>query len=45
MLGFLGEHYGLRNALIAPLALVVAAAFLAPQIVRRRAQLHESSTR
>ncbi|WP_277959781.1 MFS transporter [Frigoribacterium faeni] len=44
VLGFLGEHYGLRNALIVPLALVVAAAFLAPQIVRRRAQLHDSST-
>ena len=45
VLGFLGEHYGLRNALIVPLALVVAAAFLAPQIVRRRGQLHGSSTR
>lgn len=44
VLGFLGEHYGLRNALVVPLALVVAAACLAPQIARRRGQLHGSST-
>lgn len=45
VLGFLGEHYGLRTALIVPLALVVAAALLAPHIARRRGQLQESSTR
>ncbi|OAN30834.1 hypothetical protein A4X17_04555 [Plantibacter sp. H53] len=45
VLGFLGEHYGLRRALIVPLALVVAAAFLAPHITRRRERLLSSSTR
>jgi len=45
VLGFLGEHFGLRGALIVPLALVVAAAFLAPHIAMRRGQLQESSTR
>ena len=39
VLGFLGEHYGLRSALIVPLALVVAAAFLAPHIARRSGRL------
>lgn len=45
VLGFLGEHFGLRSALIVPLALVVAAAFISPHIVRRRGQLQESTTR
>lgn len=45
VLGFLGEHYGLRSALIVPLALVVVAAFLAPHIARRRGQLQESNIR
>ncbi|MGV0111787.1 MFS transporter [Arthrobacter sp. CP30] len=45
VLGFLGEHYGLRNALIVPLALVVTAAFFAPHIASRRKQLQDSSTR
>jgi fucose permease len=35
VLGFLGEQHGLRAALIVPLALVAAAAFLAPLIGRR----------
>jgi fucose permease len=34
ILGFLGEEYGLRGALIVPLVLVAAAAFLAPHIAR-----------
>lgn len=45
VLGFLGEHFGLRSALIVPLALVVVAAFLAPHIALRRGQLQESVTR
>ena len=36
VLGFLGEEHGLRNALIVPLVLVAAAAFLAPHISPRR---------
>jgi fucose permease len=35
VLGFLGEEHGLRGALIVPLILVTAAAFLAPHIVAR----------
>ena len=34
-LGFLGEHFGLRHALIAVLALVAVAAVLAPAVGRR----------
>ncbi|MCP1428996.1 fucose permease [Microbacterium foliorum] len=45
VLGFLGEHFGLRSALIVPLALVAAAAFLAPHIAQRQRRLQESSTR
>ncbi|WP_250005388.1 hypothetical protein [Actinoplanes sp. M2I2] len=36
-LGFLGEHYGLRNAMIAVLALLVLAAAAAPALNRRPA--------
>lgn len=42
VLGFLGEHFGLRSALIVPLALVVVAAFIAPHIARRHGQLQDS---
>lgn len=35
VLGFLGEHYGLRSALILVLLLVLAAAFIAPAARRR----------
>lgn len=45
VLGFLGEHFGLRSALIVPLVLVVAAAFFAPHIAPRRRQLQESNIR
>ncbi len=45
VLGFLGEHFGLRSALIVPLALVLAAALLAPRIAPRREQTQESSAR
>ena len=34
-LGFLGEHYGLRNAMIVVLALLALAAVLAPALNRR----------
>ncbi|WP_240662638.1 MFS transporter [Streptomyces sp. WAC 06738] len=35
-LGFLGDHYGLRSAMIAVLALVATAIFLAPAVGERR---------
>lgn len=35
-LGFLGDHYGLRSAMIAVLALVASAIFLAPAVGERR---------
>lgn len=35
-LGFLGDHYGLRSAMIAVLALVATAIFLAPVVGERR---------
>lgn len=35
VLGFLGEHFGLRAALIVPLVFVLAAALLAPRISQR----------
>lgn len=35
-LGFLGDHYGLRSAMIAVLALVAIAVFLAPAVGERR---------
>nr|BFF26034.1 hypothetical protein GCM10025732_39990 [Glycomyces mayteni] len=37
VLGFLGEHYGLRSALIAVLVLVLAAAFITPAARRTEA--------
>jgi MFS family permease len=42
VLGFLGEHYGLRSALIAVLVLVVAAAFITPA-ARRPADAREAA--
>lgn len=39
LLGFLGEHFGLRHALIVVLALVALAAFVAPATARRRIPL------
>jgi len=38
VLGFLGEHYGLRSALIAVLVLVLAAAFITPAARRTEAR-------
>ncbi|MGO3886466.1 MAG: MFS transporter, partial [Mycetocola sp.] len=38
-LGFLGEHYGLRGALIFPLVLVALAAVLAPRIESKEPEL------
>lgn len=37
VLGFLGDHYGLRSAMIVVLAFVAVAVFLAPAIGTRRA--------
>ncbi|MBL7261043.1 MFS transporter [Paractinoplanes lichenicola] len=38
-LGFLGEHYGLRNAMIVVLALLAAAAVVAPTLKKKEAVL------
>src|SRR5690606_35695697 len=42
-LGFLGEHYGLRSALIAVLLLVLAAAFMTPAARRPAAPALEEA--
>lgn len=41
VLGFLGEHTGLRTALVVPLGLVLVAALLSPHIARRDRHLQD----
>ncbi|MEJ6489911.1 MFS transporter [Leucobacter sp. USCH14] len=40
LLGFIGEHAGLRTALLAPLVLMAVAIFLAPRVAERRSAEH-----